>query len=272
MKTTNKIITALTVMLLTLTSAYADETSTLTTASWQIVQPKKEMLKEYKSRVKENIQKQHLDVKANLNDFKNEYWKLNTYMSWITEEVKKQIETLKTQHIESVEAIKTEYQEKIASWATLEIRQSLRDEMQAKLEELSKTYFENLKDLLWDRNAEIQKYIDARKQVFEENSQIRKDSRDQRKEIKSEKIEMMLKYKEQFAKKVWANLEKISKKAPERLDVVLTKIEPLIAKYQASTKLTSVQKEKLVSQLQALQNLIKEIQATQNVLDETISE
>ena len=53
------------------------------------------------------------------------------------------------------------------------------------------------------------------------------------------------------------------------LEEISNKIENLIEKYNSSTKLTQTQKEKIVSQLEALQEMIKEIQATQSVLDET---
>ena len=268
MKTTNKLFIALVLAMLSFSFTYADDSATWCTLSWTTT-PKKEFMKNCNSYIKDTMKNQKQAVKDNLSNFKQEYGKLVDYLSWATEEQKASLETLKNNYKTSIESLKDDYEAKIASWATLEEKQAFRDELQTKLQELWTKYFDDMLLIIWESNTQLKAYIEARKQVFLTNSETRKDWLQARQDLRNERKEAVLSYKEKFISKVWTHVEGLAKNNPEKLEEISNKIENLIEKYNSSTKLTQTQKEKIVSQLEALQEMIKEIQDTQSVLDET---
>lgn len=270
MKTTNKLFIALVVAMLSFSYSYADDSGTWCTISWSWM-TKKEFKNSCNDTVKQNLKNQKQAVKQNLSDFKSEYWVLKDYLSWATDEQKTEFKELKTTYLSGISLLKDEYKQKIASWTTLEEKQSLRDELQTKLKQAWDEYFTKMSEIAWD-NEDLKKYIDARKEVFENNSTIREEQLNQRQELRTQKKDSLLKYKENYINKIWNTVDALSTSNPDKLNEILTKINTLIAKYEASTKLSTTQKEKIISQLTALKEVITDALTSQDLINETLWE
>jgi hypothetical protein len=65
-------------------------------------------------------------------------------------------------------------------------------------------------------------------------------------------------YKEKFDWKLWDKIEKIAKKDPEKLRIIIQKIDAIIKKFDENTKLSEEDKDKIFSQLEALKELVKD--------------
>ena len=276
MKTTNKLLVAWAIAMLSFSFSYADNsasgcTLSWSTNSWSWMMSKKEFKKSCNEAIKQNLKEQKETTKQNLKDFKNEYWSLKDYLSWANEEQKQEFKDLKDSYLSWISLLKDEYKQLIASWTTLEEKQTLRDELQEKLQQAWEDYFTKMLEIAWD-NADLKAYVEARKEVFENNSEVRSQNLAQRQELRTEKKDSLLQYKENFINKIWNTVDAIATSNPDKLTEISTKIDTLIAKYEASTKLSTTQKEKIIAQLNALKQVISEALDTQSLLDETTTD
>lgn len=74
-------------------------------------------------------------------------------------------------------------------------------------------------------------------------------------EFRGERSELVSKYKEAFAKRL---IEKLPKMSSDKLEKLLVRIESNITKLEANTRTTTEAKDKIISQLISLKELIEE--------------
>jgi hypothetical protein len=74
-------------------------------------------------------------------------------------------------------------------------------------------------------------------------------------EFRGKRSDMIVKYKEIFIKKLGARIEKIK---ISKLEKILPKIEKIIAKITKNTKITKEKRDKIISKIAALKEIIED--------------
>lgn len=253
MKNTKKIIFVIAISLIAwISTSFANDfTSTGT------IKAKKAEIKAYNTQIKESLKNQREEVKSNLSEFRSQYWNITNYMTWLTQEQKDKLKEFKTENQSEIDALKSEYKTKIKEASDLLTKENLRTELKNKIDELIKTYYDEILNY-FSTNPEVKAFIEARKEVFDKNQEIRKSELIERQDTRWERSETILKYKENFINKVWTKIDKLASTKPENLEKIITKIDTMITKYETSTKLTQTQKDKMISQLEALKEVVED--------------
>lgn len=207
------------------------------------------------------------------------------YGSWLTQEQKTQLEYLKKSLEEQIktlrESITPENLEEVKAKAE-ELKTTFLakaealgiPEVKKMIEERFKIFFENnftkreeFKKLADQKKEEMKKIVQEKKEQFdaakkqgqeqfqEKKEEFKQKMQDTKQNFKNLKQDLKAKYKDAFAKKLEGKLEKLW---AEKLKAVITKIDSVIAKYQANENLTAEQKEKFVAQLNAIKELLQE--------------
>lgn len=195
-------------------------------------------------------------IRENIENFKEENGKLRDVLK-LSDEEKAELDTLRSEHEEDVKALKAEYEAKINAATTPEAKDVLREELRTKLHELNKTYLEEMNSLV-SKNEEAKAYIMARKAVFDENKVLKQEFAKSREELRWDKKEHVLKYKDKFVKSIWKKVEKIAMQKSEKLEKVLVKIDAMMDRFEANTKLSEENKTKILAQLIALKELVED--------------
>lgn len=205
-------------------------------------------------------------IRWNIKDFKNENGKLKDILK-LTDEEKTQLDALREEHKDDVEAIKAEYEAKIASWTTLEEKDLLRVELRTKLHELNKTFLEEMNSFV-SKSDEVKAYVMARKAVFDENKALRMAHLKAREELRWDRKEHILKHKDKFVTSIWKKIEKIAISKATALEKILVKIDAMMDRFEANTKLSEENKTKILTQLIALKELVEDSLETSEIEQE----
>lgn len=206
-------------------------------------------MKENKEKIKENRE----TIKENLKDFKQENWTVAKYMSWLTQEQKDSLLSLREERQKEVNEILA----KIKAWNLTETESA---ELKAKLNTISEEYLAKVKEIVWD-NEELLNFFQLRTEVFKENQELRQenkttrnDVKETRTEIKDTKKALKDKYKIVFAKKLEWKLDNLS---TDKIKAIIEKVDTLIAKYKESD-LSQDKKEKLTAQLESIKEILND--------------
>lgn len=254
------------ILIMLLSSTYANDTNSTNSWTWNQEMKKirqeerKELhdsIKEKRNEVKNQIRENRDEIKDNLKSFREQNWTASWVYNNLSDEVKTQIEELREEHKTSIETIKNEYNLKIESASWSESKDALRLELRTKLEELNISYHEELKVLVGN-DAEALAWVKARKEVALKNKEIREENQQARIEFRWERQSQIVAFKEKYHAQLWEKITKIWNKKPEKLETILTKIDAMIEKFEANTKLSETNKEKILSQLTALKELIED--------------
>ena len=203
----------------------------------QIRADRNEILKNNKIEMRDN---REYFRKENREDIKQVF-------SWLSEDTKK---GLKDTHVElqaDIKELHEEYQDKLKD-------EEGREELKIKLEELQNKYHKKVNELVWD-NTEAMEILNKRKNVYQANQEIRKDSYMARKEFRGERSKIVAKYKWKFLERLWKVLDKAS---TSKLEKISAKIDWLIERFESNSKLSDKRKDKIISQLIALKEIIDE--------------
>lgn len=213
---------------------------------------RKEEFKEQKDQIKENKQ----EIKSNLWEFRQENWFLEQYLTWYSEESKKQILDLKKQYQDKVfELIKS------SSW-------NLTEDQKAQIEALNTEFMSKIKELVWD-NEKLLEFLKLRTEVFNQNQQLRdknQEIRDQFKQNMSQNKDSMKdqkwinwwlkdKYKKLFEKKLESKLSSLSQ---DKIKSIISKIDSVISTYNESWETLSQDVTKKIAQLEALKDILND--------------
>jgi hypothetical protein len=217
----------------------------------------------WSEQTKDQIKENKDEIKWNIGEFRKDNWFLEQYLSWYTQEVRKQILDMKKEYQDKVF-----YIVKSSSWA-------LSDEQKAKIDSLNEEFMSKVEPLVWD-NEKVLEFLKLRYDVFKDNQNLRDENKDMRQEFKDkfwqtnswttlnknkdttqEKWNQTLKdkYKKIFQKSIEA---KIANLTSEQINLVISKIDALVVKYKSSEDLSSDQKLKFVSQLQAIRDILSD--------------
>lgn len=262
MKTILKTSLVLSTIVLWIVWVNADESASGTTSTGVLTQTgiTKD---EWKQKMKEERDSLHENIKENLQDFRTHSGSLRDNLH-LSDEDKAKLEALRSEHKSDMETLKADYEAKIKVATTLEEKEVLRVELREKMQELSKAYLTELKTLV-SQDEQAHAYIEARKAVFEENKALRKASLEKRRELRGERVSQILTQKEVLTKSLGSRVDTIVQKKPEKVVNILTKVEAMIQKFETNTKLTEVNKQKILDQLKALKELIEDSVTNQEI-------
>lgn len=234
-------------------AVFADDSNTDTIPATSLQEARKIRTLDNKE-FKERRMQSHSDMKATRGEMKNErmQWKdenkdtVKQAFSDLSEEEKTELKALKDTFKTSMKDIRSNYKKDM----TLEEKDALKLEAQ----DLHEKHYKSLKDILAD-NAEALALIEERKQLVENRYEQSKENRETRKQFRGEKSKMIVKYKQKFYAKLSSALPKLS---IEKLEKVESRIEKALEKTENNTKIDQDKKDKILSQLISLQELIAE--------------
>lgn len=210
---------------------------------------KKQQFGQVKDEMKQNVN----EVKEKFNAQQEKFQEMKKEIkSNITPEQKAKIEELRKTLEESIKALRES------------VTPENFEEIKTKAENLKAEYLAKADEL---GLVEMKKMIEERFNIFSQNQFVKKPEIKKEKEEAKQKVweikqqfqvkkqDLVMKYKEQFAKSLESKLAKLSS---EKMKAVIVKIDVAIEKYNSNTKLTSIQKEKYISQLTGLKELLQE--------------
>ncbi len=226
---------------------------------------KNEDRKEHREEMNFQIKVNREEIKNNLQSFRKENWTASWAFNNLNDQTKAKIRALQEEFKTTTEALKKEYESKIESATWVELKDTLRQELKTKLEEMVIAHHEELKTLVWS-NEEALAWVEARKEMAEENKELREENKTAREEFRGDRKKQVLAYKEKFHSQLWAKLVKVWAKSPEKLEKILWKIDAMMVKFDANTKLSQINKEKIMSQLTALKELLEDSLDTEETI------
>jgi uncharacterized coiled-coil DUF342 family protein len=127
-------------------------------------------------------------------------------------------------------------------------------------------YAAKIKDLV-SSDEQAASFVEARQEVNQENKQIREENQQVRQDYTKNRAKLVTKYKQTFAKVL---VQKLPKLTEEKLSKVNEKITTMINTFETNTKISDDKKDKIISQLSSLQELIDEELENRDVVNEDI--
>lgn len=205
---------------------------------------KEEELKKMREAEKARIEANREEMKNNREEFKADRGTWVVIKLNLTDEQKWSVKEIMADHKTKMDELKK----------SLEAKEITKEEFITKVEELRNATNESLKTLLWD-NEEALRVLSLKKVMLDKNMEIRKENGEIRKDFKDQRQALRAKYKEKFVAALGTKLDNLS---DEKLNKVLVKIEAAIEKTTANEKLSQVNKNKILAQLEALKAIINE--------------
>ena len=193
----------------------------------------KKKRKEQRGNLKEYREENKGKIKEGIQDLSDE----------VKEELKELKETFKAENDALLEELKAAHED-----GDDEAVEELKEELHTLREE----HYEAVKAAL-PEDSEATAALKERREVYKENREIRNEISEKRKEFREEKKELVGKYKKAFVNKLGNKLEKIP---TDRLDAISQKIDGIIEVYSNNTRLSEEKKDALLSQLEALKDII----------------
>ena len=129
-----------------------------------------------------------------------------------------------------------------------------RIEYKEKLEGLAEQYYLDLKETFKDNEGALE-LVDARNKVNEENKKLREENAKIRKEFRGRREAMILGYKAKFIERLEKKIERIS---DSKLENTSEQVDKLIEKFEANEKISEETRDKILSQLTALREIVDE--------------
>jgi hypothetical protein len=214
--------------------------------------------------LREQFKENRDEIKSNIGEFRQDNWFLIEYLSWYSQETRKQILDLKKEYQDKVfEIVKS------SSWA-------LTDDQKSQIDNLNQEFMSKVEPLVWD-NEKALEFLKLRYDVFKDNQNLRDQNKEMRQDFKEnfwktnswsilsqvnkdenkpkENWWLKEKYKKLFQNKIE---EKIANLSNEQIKLIISKVETLVEKYKSSEDLTQDQKVKFVSQLQAIRDILND--------------
>lgn len=200
------------------------------------------------------------------------------------EEARKNREDFRAEYIDNVKAVRTSLttEEKQLLWEMRKVFESDLDMLKSDLKQATsdeekkdiiekikqrvKENWQVLKDTLQDDDMKI--LIDQRLKVFEENAALREENRTTRRDYFELRSETVVQYKQAFLTRLGNNLWKLSE---AKLAQVEVRVDDMIEKTENNENMSTVQKEKLLSALVALKELIDDQSESKEIDDDVMS-
>jgi hypothetical protein len=213
-----------------------------------------------------DIRENRQEARENRQEFRQENWFLEQYLTWYTQEVRKQILDMKKEYQDKVfEIVKS------SSWA-------LSDDQKVQIDTLNTEFISKVSPLVWD-NQKVLEFLKLRYDVFKENQDLRDQNKEMRQEYRqnfwktnswsvnndkpredNKQSWLKDKYKKLFEQKY---SDKIASLSTDKVKLLISKIETLVQTYRDSTELTDTQKAQKIAQLEALRDILDD-QLTQS--------
>lgn len=207
-----------------------------------------EDMKELRQERNQELKDNKMQMQENRQEFRQENGEeMKDAFGELDEGTREALKDLGESHKEALDAIHEKYKE-------MERNEENYEAMREEIDALNATHYEEVKALLGD-SADALNLLEKRKDVFKENQDLRKDSAEARKEFRGERNELVQKYKDSFISRLKNALDKIP---DDKLEKVLAKIDAAMEKYEENEKITEERKDKIMSQLIALKEIIEE--------------
>lgn len=195
-----------------------------------------------KKEIEENRMQMHADIKA----FHEEKKAFN-----IGEQLN---EEQHTQLAEIKKAWKTEIDALVLQLKSIDNAEDRKD-LVDQISELNKSYAEKIKAIIGEVSEEAANMVDKRMEIMDSNNSMRKEHIDMRYEFRAEKKDMIKQYKATFKFKLKSKLDTIP---ADKLEKVLVKLNTVEENITNNTKLSDEVKEKMLSQVSALREILDE--------------
>ena len=235
-----------------------------------MVKKKKGEYKEKMGKLREkrdgSIKVNRMEMKENRKDLRTEkkdnMWELKELLTTEEAAAMKALHEEKKASMEDNEKMSKQDYKKLSD----EEKEVIKEEKKTKME----AHMAKVKEILAN-NPEALKYIEEKhaqkaemktkhKELRDENMQSRKDFREKRGTLVDT-------YKKAFIKRLWNRLDKIE---DSKLEKVLDKIDTIEVAFEAKTNMSDERKTKILSQIQALREMIEDRLETS--IDEEIDE
>lgn len=253
------------IAILAFNSVQAEETNPMPIppTGWHMMKPGitnmhmdlKEMRMEKNQTIREN--RQH--IKENIMNFREEHGKPKDVFSQIDDAQKEELKALKNQFEADMKALREKY-------ADMEKNEENYRAYREEVEALREAHLDAVHEIVWN-DDEVAGYVEARKAVFEENKQIRDENMEARIAFRGERGEVIEQYKDSFGKRLGGKLWKVKE---WNLSKVLDKITSVYEKIDGNTKLSDEKKDKILSQLISLKELLEEELENRDAEDDVI--
>ncbi len=208
------------------------------------VQKMKEEINKLKDEKQKAIEANKEKIKENRDSLKTAREEIKSG-SRLTDEQKQKIkvlnEAMKTELAPLVKALRQE--------KDLEKRKALIEVIST----INKKYAEQIKAIA-GTNEVVGDFIDKKIAVLDANKELRQENLDTREQARVQKSALVEKYKTAFMGKLKSRLDNISS---DKLEKVLEKVNTMIKTTTNNTKLSATSKENLLSQLEALKEIIE---------------
>ena len=249
-------IALLSAILLSSSYVSADET---TTNSREEAKAMKEEMMEKRKELRENVTEVKEQIRGNLESAKKSKEELMDLYSWVTPEEKQAIKDLMQKNKEELAELKTLLKN---GDLTAEEREEIRDQIENQVKSFNEDLLETFE---W--NEELTAYITEKMQVIEQNKELRNEIKEMRTSYREGRSEMVDMYKEKFFDRLAWSITKIT---TEKLEKLVEQIDAYYKKIEENTKMSEENKEKMLSKLVSLQELIVEEIEVRSISDDSI--
>jgi len=189
--------------------------------------------------------------KQNLRDYKQKNaGKIKESMGSLSDEVKEKLESIN-------ETFRSDNKLLLEELKNTENNEE-KEEIKEKLKTLRETHYNDVHSIL-PSDSETFGILKERKEVYKNNKLIRWKMSDKRKEFREKRGELITSNKQKIINILWNNIEKVKAKPVEKLEKINSKIGGIIESFSSNTWLSETKKDSILSQLEALGDIIKDI-------------
>lgn len=249
-------IALLSAILLSSSYVSADET---TTNSREEAKAMKEEMMEKRKELRENVTEVKEQIRGNLESAKKSKEELMDLYSWVTPEEKQAIKDLMQKNKEELAELKELLKDG-------DLTAEEREEIRTQIENQVKSFNEDLLETV-EWNEELTEYITEKMQVMEQNKELRNEIKEMRTSYREGRSEMVDMYKEKFFDRLAGSITKIP---TEKLEKLVEQIDAYYKKVEENTKMSEENKEKMLSKLVSLQELIVEELEVRSISDDSL--
>jgi hypothetical protein len=191
-------------------------------------------------------------MKANKAAFKEGQDGLKAIFGKLDQTLQTQLRELSATNRSAIDALRNE---ESASGTTAERKAAIKTEIKA----LHESHVAKILNVVGSGSigTEVSNYFAKQKEMITKNEALREEGKKARMEFRQGKDEQVEKYKDQYFGQLKSVIPKLKN---QKIDDMSMKIDALIAKIEGNMKMTDVKKEKFLSQVISIKELLEEEQ------------
>lgn len=220
----------------------------------------KKIIQEDRLKLMEDQKERKMQMKDNLLNLKEETGWVRENFKELSLENKDTLKALRDEHKIETDAIK----EKLKNTnLTLEERETLRLD----LKNLNDELLLKIKEIVGD-NSKALSFVNQREELRMQNQELREENKTDRIKFREERKEMVEKYKEKYYNTLAKAIPVIK---VEKLEKISERINKLHESIEANTRISTERKEKLLSQILSLKEIMEEELDARNQTEENLN-